>query len=125
MKASLRYAAASSLLLASIILALWYFLDTPGRHGVLFAAAVALPVQVGAFAVLVGCRAHVRRFLAAWAGGTVVRMGVLLAVAILALRRHMEGAIAMSLSLAGFFFLLLLLEPLYFRLELARGAGAR
>jgi len=38
-------------------------------------------------------------------------------VAVLVGRAGVEGASVMLFALAGFFFLLLLLEPLYFRLE--------
>jgi hypothetical protein len=108
-----------SLSLGSIVLVLWYFLDPAGRRGVMTAAAIALPVQVIAFAALVRFRTRFSRFLVVWAGGTLVRMAVVVGVAYVVLRSHAEGAVAMLLALAGFFFLLLLLEPLYFRLELA------
>ena len=42
---------------------------------------------------------------------------VVAAAAVLAIRTVMDGAVPMLLSLAGFFFGLLLLEPLYFRSE--------
>jgi len=51
-------------------------LDGPGLAGVLAAAAVALPVQIGAFAALTRVRVGTNAFLAAWVGGTVVRMAV-------------------------------------------------
>ncbi|MCG6956235.1 MAG: hypothetical protein LJF04_09610 [Gemmatimonadetes bacterium] len=125
MKASLRYAVTGSVALGAIILALWAFLDPAGRRGILLAAAIALPVQVAAFAVLVLCRTRYRRFLAVWAGGTLVRMAIVIAVAVLLVRSHVVGAVATLLALAGFFFLLLLLEPLYLRLEPAETVEAR
>lgn len=125
MKASLRYAATGFLALGLIVLALGYFLDPAGRRGLLLAAAVAFPVQAVAFAMLVWCRTRFNRFLAVWVGGTLVRMAVVSGVAALAIRSHMAGAVVTLLGLAGFFFLLLLLEPLYFRLELAETIEAR
>jgi putative flippase GtrA len=124
-KASLRYAATGSLTLGAIILVLWWFLDPEGRRGLLLAAAIALPVQVLAFALLVRFRTRFSRFLVVWVGGTLVRMALVVAVAVVALRTHMAGAVAMLLALAGFLFLLLLLEPLHFRLELAENLEAR
>jgi hypothetical protein len=124
-KASLRYAVTGSVALGAIILALWVFLDPAGRRGVLLAAAIALPVQVIAFAMLVFCRTRYRRFLAVWVGGTLVRMTIVVAVAVLVVRSRMVGAVATLLALAGFFFLLLLLEPLYFRLGPVETVEAR
>jgi hypothetical protein len=124
-KASLRYAVTGAIALGAIILALWAFLDPAGRRGVLLAAAIALPVQVVAFSMLVFCRTRYRRFLAVWAGGTLVRMAIVVAVAVLVVRSQMVGAVATLLALAGFFFLLLLLEPLYFRLGPAETVEAR
>jgi hypothetical protein len=124
-KASLRYAATGSLALGAIILVLWWFLEPEGRRGVLLAAAIALPLQVVAFALLVRFRTRFKGFLVVWAGGTLVRMALVVGVAFVAVRAHMTGAVAMLLALAGFLFLLLLLEPLHFRLDLAETIETR
>jgi len=116
-KASLRYAATGALTLALIITVLWHFLDPAGRRGVVLAAVIALSVQVLAFGSMVRFRRRFSRFLAVWAGGTLVRMATVVVVAVLVGRAGVEGAGATLFALAGFFFLLLLLEPLYFRLE--------
>ena len=117
MKASTRYAATSASVVAVMTVALWPFLDPAARKGVLVAAAVALPLQIVAFWLLMRFRGRLNGFLAVWAGGTLVRMGVVGLVAFVAIRSGAEGAVAMLLALAGFLFALLLLEPLYFRLE--------
>lgn len=117
MSASLKYAATGVGVVATIVLGLWPFLDTAGRSGVLIAAAVAVPVQVLAFAALIRFRDRMNGFLAAWLGGTVLRMSVIAVVAVVVIRSGMEGAVPMLLALAGFFFGLLLLEPVYFRIE--------
>jgi hypothetical protein len=101
--------------IAMIVLGLWPFLDAAGRNGLLVAAAVAIPVQVGAFGVLNRYRGRLNGFLAAWVGGTMVRMMVLAIVAVLVVRSNTEGAVVLLLALAGFFFGLLLLEPVFFR----------
>lgn len=116
MIASLKYAAAGAGVVALSVLALWPFLDAAGRTAVLMAAAVALPVQVLAFAALHGLSGRLEGFLAAWVGGTLLRMAVLATAAFFVIRSQVEGAVPMLLALAGFFFGLLLLEPIYFRL---------
>ena len=104
--------AASVVILATA--ALWPFLGPPARTGVLVAGAVALPTQILAFWLLVGARGRLNAFLAVWVGGTLLRLGLVGVVAVLAVRSGAEGSAAMLLALAGFFFALLLLEPLYF-----------
>ena len=116
MSASTKYAVTSVVAIATIVVGLWPFLEPAGRNGVLAAAAVALPVQVIAFWALIHFRAELNGFLAAWVGGTLVRMAVIAVVAIVVVRSGMEGAVPMLLALAGFFFGLLLLEPVYFRI---------
>lgn len=110
------YAVVGGALLAVLVGVLWPWLDAPGRRGILAAAAVAWPVQVVAFALLVRYRSRMHRFLAVWAGGTLVRLGLIGGVAF-ALTRVPGLAVAPTLlGLAGFLFGLLLLEPVFFRL---------
>jgi hypothetical protein len=116
-KAPLKYAVTGSAVVLLAVAVLWPFLDSAGRQGVLLAAAIALTVQVGAFWALMRLKHKVNGFLAVWAGGTLLRMLVVAAVAVFAIRTEMDGAVPMLLSLAGFFFGLLLLEPMYFRSE--------
>ena len=113
----MRYALTGTAFVALAIAGLWWFLDAGGRSGVLIAAAIALPVQAGAFWGLMILKHKVNGFLAMWVGGTFLRMLVLAAAAVFAIRTEMDGAVPMLLSLAGFFFGLLLLEPMYFRSE--------
>ena len=117
MSASLRYGAAAVAVVALLTVVLWPFLEPAGRQGVLVAAAVALPVQLVAFSVLVRFRGRVSGFMAAWAGGMAVRALAVALVAYAVIRSGSEGAVPMLLALAGFFFALLLLEPVYFRAE--------
>lgn len=117
MKAPLKYAVTGSTVVALAVALLWPFLDAAGRQGVLLAAAIALPVQIGAFWALMSLKHKVNGFLAVWAGGTLLRMLVVAVAAVLAIRTEMDGAVPMLLSLAGFLFGLLLLEPRYFRSE--------
>jgi hypothetical protein len=120
MSASVRYGAASATLIGVLTLAAWPFLESAGRAGVLVAAGVALPVQVGSFALLTRFRNQVNRFLAVWVGSAVVRMAALGAVAFLFLPTGAAGMAPALVALATFFVALLFLEPRYLR----RQAGA-
>jgi len=100
-----------------VMLVLWSFLDPLGRRGLLIAALIALPIQVLAFSAMLRFRTNWNHFLAVWLGGTLLRMGVLGLVAFVAVRTNSEGLDPMLLALAGFFFGLLLIEPIYLRSE--------
>ena len=117
MNPSLKYATTGVLAIALIVLGLWPFLDSSARGGVLVAAAIALPVQLSAFTLLIRYRGQLNGFLAAWVGGTFLRMCVIAVTAFVVIRSGTEGAVPMLLALTGFFFGLLLLEPIYFRVE--------
>lgn len=98
-----------------VILALWPALDPAGRRGLLIAAAIALPVQFLAFVGLMKVRGQLNGFLAVWVGGTLLRVVVIGITAFFAIRSGIDGLAPMLLGLAGFFFGLLLLEPVFFR----------
>ncbi len=115
MSPSLKYAATGGAVIALTVGLLWPVLDPAGRSGLLLAAAIATPVQVTAFWVLRRVRDQPNAFLAAWVGGTALRMVVIGVVAFAAIRSQMDGAVVMLLALAGFFFGLLLLEPVFFK----------
>ena len=115
MTSSSRYAAVGSAVVAGALLLLWPMLDPVSRHGVAIAALVALPIQIVSFALLVRFRDRMRGFLAAWVGGTLARILAIGAVAFFVLRSSADGALALLVALAAFFFALLLLEPVYFK----------
>jgi hypothetical protein len=88
-------------------------LDRPGLLGVALAGGIALPIQVVAFALMTRAAAGTNQFLAAWVGGTLVRLLVVGGVA-LGLRALPELPRAPTLlGLIAFFFLMLLMEPLF------------
>jgi hypothetical protein len=116
----MKYGVAAVLLVAAVTLVLWPFLDQPSRRGVLTAGLIALPVQLFAFATLVRYRGRANGFMAAWAGGMAVRALVVVITAVAVIRTQAAGAIALLLSLAGFFFALLMLEAPFFRKGMAR-----
>jgi quinol-cytochrome oxidoreductase complex cytochrome b subunit len=115
MTSSLRYAAVGTGVVALVVLVFLPFLDPVGRRSIVVAALVALPIQVGSFALMERHRDRVKSFLVAWVGGTVLRMCVIGVVAVVAIRAQAEGLAPLLLALASFFFGLLLLEPVYFR----------
>ena len=119
MSAAVKYGATAVALIGVLTLSLWPFLEPAAREGVLTAAAVAVPIQIVAFALLVRHRGQLKSFVAAWAGGMALRALTLLVVAFLVIRSGAESAVPMLLSLAGFFFALLLLEPIYFKVDQA------
>jgi hypothetical protein len=114
MISSVRYAVVGTAVVSAAVMVAWPFLDPVGRRGVVIAAAVALPVQIGSFAALLHLRTRQKQFLLAWVGGTLIRMATIGVVAWVVIRSG-EGVISTLLALASFFFGLLLLEPIYFR----------
>ncbi len=115
MRALGRYALTGLLMSAVAAAALFPVLDDEGRRGVLLAAAVAYPVQVAAFGLLLRSRGDPSRFFVWWGAGVAVRIGVVIIVGIVALSIESLGAEALLLSLAGFFFGLLLIEPAFLK----------
>jgi hypothetical protein len=94
-------------------------LDRPGLIGVLAAGAVALPIQIAAFALLTRYAPASNAFMAAWVAGTMVRMLVVgLAGWALVVLPDLPPAPTL-LGLAAFFFVMLMLEPHFL------GFGAR
>ena len=102
-------------MLRGAVAALFPFLDETGRRGVLLAAGVAYPVQVLAFGLLLRARGEPSRFFAWWGVGVAVRIGVVIVAGLVALRIESLGAESLLLSLAGFFFVLLLIEPAFLK----------
>jgi hypothetical protein len=111
----LRYGGVAFLLLLLVNAGCWPWLSPPARTGLLVAALVAYPIQMVAFFLLVRHWENGKRFLVVWVGGTVVRMGVILGAALAVMRVEGLSPAPTLLGLAGFFFGLLLLEPLFLR----------
>lgn len=108
------YATCSAALVGVVVAALWSGLDEAGREGILWAAGLALPVQWAAFALLLGLRDRDQGFLLALAGGTMARLGVLGAAGVVVtVVETGVGAGVLLLGLAGFLFLLALLEAFF------------
>ena len=112
-----KYAFTGLIGVALITLVFMPFLDPAGRRGLVIAALIALPIQILAFSAMLSFRSDWNRFLVVWVGGTLLRMIVIALAAFVAIRLDLEGLAPMLLALAGFFFGLLLIEPIYLRSE--------
>ena len=111
----LRYGGVALALVLVAIAGLLPWLSPEGKTGILVAAGVAYPIQMLAFFLLVRFFEDGNRFLLVWVGGTVVRMGVILGAALILTQVEGLPPAPTLLGLAGFFFGLLLLEPLFLR----------
>jgi CDP-diglyceride synthetase len=115
LKQLFRYGGVALVLLLVAMAGLWPWLSPSDRTGIWVAAAIAYPIQMLAFFLLVRFWEDRKRFFVIWVGGTVVRMGVILVVALVLTRVEVLPPASTLLGLAGFFFGLLLLEPLFLR----------
>jgi hypothetical protein len=95
--------------------AVWLWTGSEVATGVTVAAAVAYAVMVASFAVMIRFRGAGNRFLAAWAGGVLTRLFTLGVATYAVMRVERLAPAPTLLALAGFFFMLLLLEPVYLR----------
>ena len=118
---TLRYAAACTALAIVGVLICWPLLDGSGRMGTIVAAALALPVQVAAFAALRWGWSQRNHFLAAWAAGMMARVLLVAVCLVLVLLSELPPAPTL-LGLASFLFGMLLIEPFFINKEV-RGAG--
>ena len=118
MKFVTMYALAGAVAVALVALALALVLPAEGVRAAGWMGALAWAVQVAMFAALFASRRRGNAFIAALGGGTVVRLLVLGATAWWIWRSAALSLAPALLSLAGFLFLLLLLEPLFFRMGL-------
>jgi hypothetical protein len=94
------------------LLAAFAFPGDAGRHAVLVSAGVALVVQLFAFGILRLVGRDPRNAIAAWGLGALLRMATLLVYGLLAVKALGLAPVAALVSLATFFFLSMLVEPL-------------
>ena len=90
------------------------------QRAVWFAAGLACALQLVAFAGLLRVRDEAHQFLVAWVTGMALRFGAVGGVAWWLGRSAALPREAALLSLVGFAFLLLLMEPLFLRWDLRR-----
>ncbi len=100
------------------------WLDGPGRVGLLAAAALVLPVQIAAFALLSKHAARPVEGLVAWIGAAAVRMAVVIAAGVAVATLPALSPVATLIGCAGLFFVLLMLEPIFLEAERRRSREA-
>ncbi len=87
-------------------------------RAVAWMGVVAWGVQLALFAPLYAARGRRNAFFAAWGGGTLARFAVLGVVAWWVWRQGSLPLAPALLALAGFLFIMLLIEPVFFRMGL-------
>ncbi|MFW5952490.1 MAG: hypothetical protein ACOCVZ_10285 [Gemmatimonadota bacterium] len=115
MRAFFAYAGATAVLVAVLGLSVVAVVDGVDAGAVRLAAVLAWLVQLAAFAVLVKGRAGLG-FMAAWVSGMALRFAVVGGAAIWVIRTPERDPASLLVSLVGFVFVLVLLEPLFLRL---------
>lgn len=109
-----RYAFAMAAMIALVAWALTFALSGPGAtSAIALSAGVAAIVQIAAFAVT---RSMIsRNVIAGWGAGALVRLLTLMIYGLLAVRVLGLAPVPALISIAVFFFLSTLLEPLFLR----------
>jgi hypothetical protein len=103
------------------------FLNRDGLAGVVTAAALAVPFQIAAFAALSWAWERPKRVLLVWVGSGLLRIA-LIAVAVGLVSVWALPVLPTLLALAGFLFVLVILEPVMVRpagLSALTSLGAR
>jgi hypothetical protein len=114
------YALAALLLAAFAAGVATPFVSRADARAIWFSAALACVLQLVAFAGLLWVRNQAQLFLAGWVIGMALRFGTLGGVAWWLSRSAALPRTAALLSLVGFVFLLLLLEPVFLRWDLRK-----
>jgi len=118
MRSVVEYSALCVAVSVLLLLLLLSIIPPASTKGVVTAVAVALPVQITLFALLVRYRDHHTGFLGAWVGGMLGRLALVGLMAFAVVWRDDLSPAATLLTLAGLLFGLLLLEPLFLRKRL-------
>lgn len=115
MRALLGYLAVSGVLIAvaALVLSGWV---VPSAGGAIWAVAgLAYLIQAIAFGALALTRVSGLPWVALWGGGTLLRLLAVAGTAFWVAGSDSVPAAPVLLSLAGFLFVLMLLEPAFFR----------
>ena len=109
-------------LLATTLVAFVAIALTPAAHtrAIVTAAIVAYVLQLIAFASLLFVREKTHLFMAGWLGGMLLRFGAVGVTLYWTTRTAALPTAPMVLSLVGFVFMLLLLEPVFLRWDLRK-----
>jgi hypothetical protein len=91
----------------------WAFTDSAGRQTVLASAALALVVQMGAFAVTRTMRE--RHLMLGWGLGSVLRVVALVLYAVIVARLWRAPVAPALLSFVGILFVTTVVEPVFLK----------
>ncbi|MFO7894389.1 MAG: hypothetical protein R6U63_11700 [Longimicrobiales bacterium] len=116
MRALAAYGVASGALLLVLAAVVAMAVEPADPAGVRLAAWIAWPVQLAAFGALLAGRAREVGFVAGWVGGMALRFAAVGAAAVWVTRVEGPDPASLLVSLVGFVFVLVLLEPLFLRL---------
>jgi hypothetical protein len=120
LRAWLAYALTAAVVVVVAALAISLLGGPSINRAVWLAAAFAYGLQAIAFAMLLLVRDRTELFMAGWLGGMMLRFAAVGGLAFYASRFTTLPLAALLLSLVGFVFLLLLLEPVFLRWDLRR-----
>ena len=120
LRAWLAYALTAAVVVVAAALAISLLGGPSINRAVWLAAAFAYGLQAIAFAMLLLVRDRTELFMAGWLGGMMLRFAAVGGLAFYASRFTTLPLAALLLSLVGFVFLLLLLEPVFLRWDLRR-----
>jgi hypothetical protein len=119
-RAWLTYALVAAMVIVVLALAVSLVGGGSITRAVWLAAGLAYALQLVAFGMLLLVRDRPELFMAGWLGGMVLRFGAVGVLAFYASRFTALPLEAFLLSLVGFVFVLLLLEPVFLRWDLRR-----
>ena len=114
MKALGRYAIASIVVVLVLVGAVWLFVDVAGHASLLLAAAIVLPVQLLAFALVFRSVGDSSQFLLRWGIGVMVRTAVVAGIGLTLDSFEGFEPTVLLMAVCGFFFALLILESVFF-----------
>jgi hypothetical protein len=120
LKAWLAYAACGTVAVVLITIVAVLLAKGPADRAIMVGAAIALMLQLAAFALLVAVRDKQHLFMGGWLGGMVLRFGGLGLVLFWASRASLLPRTPLAISLVGFVFVLLLLELVFLRWDLRK-----
>lgn len=106
-----RYAVLATAVAGALLGTAWLFSGEEARRGLLLAGAIALPLQLAAFAGLLTQESGTPGFLAAWGASTLLRFAVVGGAAFWIAGMEGVDLVVALLALVGLFFVLLMLEP--------------
>lgn len=112
-----RYALIGILVVVLGVTVLWMLLDDSERVGVILAAFIAYPVQVFSFWLLLCARGEPTRFMFYWGIGIMLRVLTVVTVGLVSWKFELMEPAALLLTLVGFFFVLLLMEPAFLKID--------